>query len=169
VRELRWGVKRSFLDYLSGMSDFGLTMEGGVQALPEEQAFSFPVACPSSSGAGAGAVSFAGSLVFTAHFGALRVLIADPWLEPAPDGAGLTVVRPEEWGPGPGRFLLADLRPVDVLEEDGWVATRFDASLASDGAAMFGGVYPAGEPFDQAVVVAHPRAGQGDSGERVND
>lgn len=149
AHELRWGVKRSFLDYLSGMSDFALAMDGEVRALPQEQAFSFPAVGPV-----AGTLRFAGSLVLTAHFGALRVLVADPWLEPSPDGVRLTVVRPEEWAPGPARFCLADLRPLDVLEEGGWVATRFDASLAPDGVAMFGGVYPPGEPFDPVVVVA---------------
>lgn len=161
ARELRWGLKRSFLDYLSGTGDLALSMDGGVRALPQEQAFSFPVAGPvagARDGAAVEAVRFAGSLVLTAHFGALRVLVADPWLEPAPDGARLTVARPEEWAPGPARFCLADLRPLDVLEEGGWVATRFDAALAPDGVAMFGGVYPPGEPFDHVVVMARPGA-----------
>lgn len=157
ARELRWGVKRSFLDYLSGMADFELRMGEGARVLPRERAFSFPVA-GTGDGEAVGAVRFAGVLSFTAHLGALRVLIAEPWLEPAPGGARLTVSRPEEWGAGPARFVLADLQRAEELDEDGWAATRFDAVLAPDGVALFAGVYPPGEPFEPVVLIARPHA-----------
>lgn len=158
VRELRWGLKRSFLDYLSGMADFDLSMGQGARALPQEQAFSFPVAEAGGDAQGR-VLRFAGELGFTAHLGALRVIIAEPWLERGPGGVRLTVARPEEWGPGPARLALADLRPAGVVRQGEWVVARFGAALAADGVAMFAGVYVPGESFEPVVVVARPEGG----------
>ena len=182
ARELRWGLKRSFLDYVSGMPDFSHSLGAGAAAVPHEQSFAFPAAqagagkfgtepgseADSEAGAaGATAVRFAGELRLVAHFGALRVEFADPWVEMADDGAHLTVRDLDETGPQRGRFRLVDLTPIDVVAEGQWLIWRYQAALAAPAVVIFGGVYPVGEPFDPLAVICRRAAPA--SGEGLND
>lgn len=122
--ELHWPVKRSLVDYVRAQPDG--RVEAGDGAREVDGAFVF---------AAAGSGRFRGRVVLTAHHGMLRVVLADPSLEPAEAPTQLWI------DDGQGRLPFAALAP------DG------SATLTADGADLFmAGPYDEGTALDPPVV-----------------
>jgi hypothetical protein len=156
---LTWPVRESFLGYVNRMGG-RITIIG--PARPGARGFSFPHALAASApgpgeadglGAGGGPMrelAFGGAVAFVAHGGALDVVIADPVL--VFDDLGVLLTVRDSALPGSGtRAVIAELASGSPTPADGETVALVPR-LTSDGSALFGGVYPAGETMDPLFV-----------------
>lgn len=153
VTGLYWDVKRSFVSYVAGNPDgqvYGAdgaeTDGGGTFRFPLEAFRRFP------SGLEA---EFAGEVRFVAHGGLLSVPLVRPAIRFDGDRGELSVSA----GASRGRVTIADVAVAApaVVGEEWLVFPPLATALTAEGAAMFGDVYPQGEPFEP-VRVALPAA-----------
>jgi len=157
---LTWGFKESFRSYISGSIANGeWTVADG--ASYETPNFGFSNGSGSyDSSTGDGLVTFAGSIRFTGHDGALDTTVANPQVQfidadtavilidingETQDGAAVAETAVD--------FVELDLSAATVTNENGSVSiTDAPATLTPAGSAAFG-TYDEGEPFD-AVSIA---------------
>lgn len=148
---LSWGIRRSFLEYISGLPDGRAVLDGGA-AVSSAFGVTFPPATVDfDHAAGAVDLVFDGGLTFTGHFGMLNIRFGQPRVRLLRDKGTLFVVA---GGGGPD----AD-RPIAAFNtnsaNDGChrVWHGRDVRLLSAGAELFGGVYDEGTPLDPLVAV----------------
>jgi hypothetical protein len=147
---LTWGVKRSFVRYLSLLPDFRHAETDGA-FLVSGSFFHFPHAdddaVPATGVGAAGPMRFRGEVRLTGHRGMLAVVIADPWVELRDGRTVLTVVdhRPD----GAGRMPIALLRPTASVTG---TFRRWTASLTDEARWLFDDQYPPGEELDPVEV-----------------
>ncbi|MGR6520303.1 HtaA domain-containing protein (plasmid) [Rhodococcus erythropolis] len=143
-----WGIKRSFIRYISYLPDGDHVGEDGAY-LNEASLFTYPRS--HSSGAGAGELRFRGTVRIGGHGGLLGVLLSEPWIRLSGDRGTLSVVDPSQWPSREGRINLAELecerQPIDT-----GLVLRCAASLAEEGVSVFGGNYSQGTPLDPVVI-----------------
>lgn len=156
---LTWGVKESFRNYVAGPGGGEITVADGA-VRNEDGTFTWPVAGGSYDADGAvGEVRATGTVRFTAHGGALEVVIRDPRVELGTGGALLRAdVQSRELGGGtPKEYPNVDLA---VLEAgvtntgDGVAMDAVGATLTENGAPAFGGFYPPGAALDPVSLDA---------------
>jgi hypothetical protein len=157
---LTWGFKESFRSYISGSIANGewTVADGATYETPN---FGFSGGTGGyDSATGEGIVTFAGSIRFTGHDGALDTTVANPQVRfidadtavillditgETQDGATVAESGVE--------FVELDLSAATVTNENGSVSiTDAPATLTPAGSAAFG-TYDSGEPFD-AVTIA---------------
>lgn len=131
---IAWGVKRSLLDYMARSESFSHSAGDGAAFDPEVGALLPAVVADD------GAIVATGSLLITAHEGALIVPLGSVRIE---DGL-LTVDDPIEPG---ARFPL--LRLTAVESEDG---LRWTTALTHEADALFLHNYLPGTAFDDVIV-----------------
>ena len=149
---LTWGIKQSFLRYLSGLPDGGHAASGGAY-LSESSFFTFPPHTDEQTVAGE--LRFRGAIHLSGHAGLLQILIADPRLILRDTGALLTVANRIDAPEGSERIPLAELEINDSYStQQGLVLPLITAELTAAGCDLFGGHYPAGEPLDPIFVFA---------------
>ena len=113
---LRWGIKRSFISYLSRLPDGSVSAGAGASIISGSY-FQFEpdggapadAAAPPSAGAPedpvqAGVHRFRGEVRLSGHHGMMSLFVADPWLEFGAAGAVLSVADPQQ-APGGGARL----------------------------------------------------------------
>ncbi|HWC83787.1 MAG TPA: HtaA domain-containing protein [Pseudonocardiaceae bacterium] len=154
---LRWGVKRSFVEYIRRMPDGkGAAGSGAVSVGDDEICFAPEVSGrrPDANGGEERFWAFRGDVRFSGHFGMLFVRLADPMLHMQGNGeAELTVDDPEKEGEE-NRLPLVTLRlarqesPVEV---EIWQGS--EVRLSEPGTGLFNNVYPPGEPFEPLTLV----------------
>jgi hypothetical protein len=127
---LRWGVKASFLRYVSGVGGDISCSDGAIES-PE--GFAFPVHAVEADGA----LAAQGSVVIRAHGGLLNVELRDPRLAPTPSGDELSIA-------GPARRIVVATAPAGDLAA---TATP-PLALHPDAVALFDGTYPPGTELD---------------------
>ncbi|TAP39153.1 HtaA domain-containing protein [Arthrobacter sp. S39] len=150
-----WGIKASFMRYLAMQHGTQASIGGGAAATAKNE-FLFPAA-PGVGflpAAGPGGMRFEGDVHFIAHGGLLNVVLADPWIQRVGDQILLSFITGEYSGSSVTPTVLAELVERQSAEDDGSVT--FDATLASSGIHVFGGVYAAGEPLDPIRIVHNP-------------
>ncbi|PHV66152.1 HtaA domain-containing protein [Williamsia muralis] len=146
---LRWPIKRTFVNYVRGMTDgkgsatHGASVTGSMEFLYEND--------PGFSSTDEW--RFRGDVRFAGHSGLLFVKIADPRITVVgADGvAELTVVDP--YG-SDTRLKLATLRVSPQHRPDGiqmWTGT--DVRLSAEGVGLFNDVYQPGEEFDSLEIL----------------
>lgn len=145
---LCWGIKRSFLRYLSRLPDGQCSVTDGASPVPGPL-FVFTAADgqPEDPPDGPTVLRYCGDVRFKGHFGFLKVRVAAPWLEIAGAGGKLSAV-------GIGREPVPRQPLVTFRirrDEDGVVFRGTDVRLTAEGAELFGDHYPVGEPFDDFV------------------
>lgn len=138
---LLWGVKASFLGYLS--------RSGGSVALTEpavyvDGVFGFP---RTGDGETEGTLSFAGGVRFLAHGGLLDVRLDSPnvTLGATPDLSVVTSIAG-----GSQRLVIADLRVSEASVATDLVCI---ATLSEHGALLFESTYPQGTELDPVLIV----------------
>ena len=141
---LEWGIRAGFRDYLDGLGDAVIELDG-LERTPT--GFRFPAA-PDAVGGG-----FTGRLHVRAHAGALDLTLARPAIITTTEGAVLTADI------GARSITLARLLDVDDTERllrDGGEAR--DVALSIDGSIWLGGVYGPWARMDPLRVLraAHP-------------
>jgi len=140
VSALVWGVKASLLDYVRGMPDGAVAVDGAIESA---DGFTFP----SAPGPDDGILRFRGSVTLTGHSGMMRVVIADPWV--AVDSRELSIADPDD---KTGRLTFARFV---ALASDGEQTLRAQGTtLTADGSDLFFGPYREGTTLDDPVVTA---------------
>lgn len=152
---LQWGIKSSFLDYVTRMPD-GRALAGAGVTVNERGELVFPFDEEATSSPET--FAFGGDVRFSGHFGLLFVQIALPHIV-VRDGVGeMTVLDP---GSKDGtRLHLVTLGLTGPRSEDGldrWEAT--DVRLTPEGVELFGDVYQVGEPFEPLTITIPRREG----------
>ena len=156
---LRWGIKRSFISYLSRLPDASVSAEAGAsivsgsyfQFVPDD---GVPAA---GDGAPAGVRKFRGQVRLSGHHGMMSLFVADPWLEFGEADAVLSIADPQQTVGSGGRLELLRLAitgwPV-ATGRDGagpdW--TELPARLAPAAVELFNGQYEAGEEMDPVFL-----------------
>lgn len=162
---LTWGLKRSFVAYVSRLRDGGCGAKGGGSVV-DGSFFHFEPA-ESQTGAedgpppydpttGLGVLRFRGDVRIVGHAGLLYVLLYDPWVEFAADGTRLTVADIEHWPDTTQRIPLAELTPSEPVVDGGLRVWRdVPATLTCEGREVFDEQYETGQPLDP-VTIASP-------------
>lgn len=152
---LRWGIKRSFLDYIRRMPDGQGSLADGARAVGEDEILFAPAALQLGSdpdGTATRTWSFRGEVRFSGHFGMLALRLGSPALTVRGSTAELTIAGAPEDGED-GRLPLVTLDLVQQPAPDGieiWHGT--EVRLTAVATPLFNGTYPEGEPFEPLTV-----------------
>lgn len=154
---LRWGIKRSFINYLSRLPDGSVLADSGASIVSGSYFQFEPAGGASVTDAGMPTDvrirKFRGQVRLGGHHGMLSLLVADPWLEYRAEGAVLTV-SDHQVSPGSGgRLELLGLSVPDwprpgAHHTAGTEWTELPAKLSRDAVELFNGQYLAGEEMD---------------------
>ncbi|PCC30018.1 hypothetical protein CIK76_02645 [Glutamicibacter sp. BW80] len=141
---LEWGLKASFVGYISSLPDGRIEASNGVWQVGNNLAF--PVAVDAKSPEGE--LRFNGRVSFVGHGGMMKLDLIEPRIEEHDDLVLLSVAN--ENGE---RLPIAELVETAVSNAFGLVKTRFAASLTEQGSALFNGQYKAGQDMEPVEVV----------------
>ncbi len=163
---LLWAIKPSFTSYVSRMADGKIYISDGVQ-VNKENVLLFPYEETADDLRDNGrepaesSFSFRGRVAFQAHFGMLDVRVNHPQVRLRGTDGELTVDDPDS-AEGT-RLRLVTFTVAGSTDSDGarfWAADS--VQLTEAGVPLFGGTYPAGEPFAPfRIVIPGPRTGGG--------
>lgn len=143
---LLWNLKDSFRRYVAAMGGEIRTTNGAVEA---PGVFAFPLG--SSEGE---ELRFDGSVVFSAHAGALEVRIASPRIRFEGDAATVSVDHGVGGTPGEQRVDLATIRDTD---QKALLAGRAaHTALATEGRVVFDFIYDGGTELAPILVSKAP-------------
>ncbi|MCX4098487.1 HtaA domain-containing protein [Nocardia sp. alder85J] len=149
---LRWGIKPSFLSYVSNTPDGRGYLNAGA-GITDRNELLFPLderESPADTGADR-VFTFGGDVCFTAHMGMLYVRITAPRIVLRGDSGEL--IAPDPASGSDVRLVTFTLaEPVTEPSRLRWEAT--DVQLTPEGVPMFGDVYQAGEPFAPLTITA---------------
>lgn len=152
IHHLRWGIKSSFLGYVSRMPD-GRAYLGNGAAVNEHNELLFPL-----TSAEDGTFTFGGTVTFSGHFGMLFVQVAEPRIAVRDGEAEMTVADPESDDGGRLRLVTFGLTgPAPEGDLEHWTAA--DVRLTEEGVPVFGDVYQAGEQFAPLTITVPLRQG----------
>ncbi|KUO09512.1 HtaA domain-containing protein [Streptomyces sp. DSM 15324] len=153
---LRWSVKVPFLRYIARSPEGRCSVTVDSASVVDEHTFLFSPDDASAFDADTvtGLLKFRGDVRFAAHYGLLFLSIADPWLSVTGGAGTLTIAAPP--GQSPERIPLTTLhlRTVDPTDTGSCLGTH--VRLTAQGSALFNGVYPADEPFDDLTLLLTP-------------
>ncbi|MGP9529135.1 HtaA domain-containing protein [Glutamicibacter sp. AOP5-A2-18] len=140
---LEWGLKASFVGYISSLADGRIEASNGVWQAGNSLVFpaSLSEEAPDNEGWFNGQVSFSG------HGGMMKLDLIEPRVENQDDAIKLTIDTATE------RVAIAELTETSVSRAFGLVKTRFSAVLTEDGSKLFNGQYPAGQALEDLEVV----------------
>ncbi|ASR35584.1 hypothetical protein BAY61_11905 [Prauserella marina] len=134
---LTWGLKRSFISYVSRLPDLRhAAVDGASIVRPSLLHFEFAEYAN-------GVAKFKGDVRIAGHGNLLYVMITDPWVEFTAEGGVLSVIDIQYWPDRDRRLPLATLRGG---------APELRAFLTEEGRAVFGDQYPAGIELDPVVI-----------------
>lgn len=136
-RDLRWGIKDSFLGYLESLPDCRIATNEGAVREGSGGAFRFPYVRRTELNDGGYRLEFNGDVRIQAHGGMLLVIFMAPWLTIRPEGAELSVVDLMHWPDTSQREVLGI-----SAETEG---PDFPLRLAESALETFNNVYPPGE------------------------
>lgn len=156
-KALRWGIKRSFRDYVLALND-GLESLSSQVTRDERGNFSFE-ADPNGTSKATNdePLKFQGSVVLSGYRGMLLVRVRDPWIEVTNSGMQLTVMHPAYPEKTPERLALAELVEIGTREINGSYFSTLGARLLAPGVRTFDDVYKVGTELDDVTVVFHSR------------
>jgi len=148
---LTWGIKRSFVRYLSSLPDAQVSATDGAEII-EGSLFHFtPDGGSFDPGTRTGTLRFRGDVRLSGHYGMMFVQLLDPWIEFTADGAALTIGEPGD----ENRYALVTLQaapdsPVDANGSLLWEGVQ--TALTAEGSQTFNDQYPAGQPMDPLFI-----------------
>jgi hypothetical protein len=149
---LRWGIKRSFTDYVRRVPDGQVWVGEGAFPLDDhEMFFRLDPDVDPEAAARAGRWPLSGEVRFTAHGGLLFVRIARPVL--VVDGATVELhVADADGGDGPPlRLVTTPWEQVGARDGTAlWLGG--EARLHAEAVELFDDTYAEGESFDELVV-----------------
>lgn len=154
-----WGIKGTFLKYLSGMPDAKFFMGRGALEAPGG-AYFWPLSSSSDydEPSGTRVLKFGGDVRFSGHHRMLYVMFVEPWIVFDDDGAHLSIADPDAYPDLGARLPLVDL-DLDTWQHHS--GARFwsgaPTRLRPEALGIFNNVYQSGELFDPI----HIRVGLG--------
>ncbi|MFH5823165.1 HtaA domain-containing protein [Georgenia sp. AZ-5] len=151
---LTWGLKRSFIRYISSLPD-GAHAETDGASLEPPSLFHFSLdRAELDRSTGRGTLRFRGDVRLSGHHRMLSVMIADPWVELRDDSATLTVVDANHWPDRSRRMPLASLSlPEPTATPAGPMWGPVPARLTREGTTVFNDQYVTGEEMDPAFIL----------------
>lgn len=148
---LRWGIKRSFIDYVFRMPDGGGWVTDGATATEDHVLF-FEFVSVEATDDGGQRWIFRGDVRFGGHGGFLFVRVADPVLAVVGDQATLSIIDPFEED-SEGRLDLVTVKLSRVDGSEGSVVWAGDpVELTAAGVPLFNDVYAEGTAFEPLLV-----------------
>lgn len=150
---LTWGVKRSFVNYLTSLPDGDISAADGASEVGPGLFNFLPGGGTFDPAAGAGVLRFRGDVRLAGHYGMMFVQIADPWVEFQPGGGSLTVALGEPGTDASERIVLVALEAAAPRLVGGdlvWqsVPTR----LTRDGSDVFNHQYGVNQQMDPVSI-----------------
>lgn len=148
ARGLVWGVRESFLAYLTTSPGSQAELDPGSASIPGGQfSFEWDGADEFDLTQPRGVARYRGGVRFTAHFGLLSVAISNPWVHLDGDRGTLSVDGSASTG-GSRIALVSFATSTPEQVESGMLWRDCPTALLGEGAMLFNGVYSAGEVFD---------------------
>lgn len=154
---LTWGIKRSFVRYLSFLPDASMSIDNGAEAT-NGSFFTFkPNGAELDPQTGRGTLRFTGEVRMSGHGGMMRLQLLNPWITLTPEGATLSVSTPGSSGSDsdttPKGIVLVTLK-LPHLDNMGAGLLWQDVPtfLTTDGAALFNDQYPVGQEMDPLFI-----------------
>ncbi|MGO3527165.1 HtaA domain-containing protein [Glutamicibacter arilaitensis] len=140
---LEWGLKSSFVGYISSLADGRIEASNGVWQVGNALAFpvSPAVEVPENE------IWFNGRVSFSGHGGMMKLNLIEPRIVNHDETITLTIDEAGE------RIAIAELTETSVSNAFGLVKTRFAAVLTEAGSKLFNGQYPAGQQMEEVEVV----------------
>lgn len=140
---LEWGLKTSFVSYISSLADGRIEAANGVWQAGN--ALAFPVS--PAAGVPENEIWFNGRVSFSGHGGMMKLDLFEPRIVNHDENISLTIDEAGE------RVAIAELTETSVSNAFGLVKTRFSAVLTEAGSKLFNGQYPAGQQMEEVEVV----------------
>lgn len=145
---LSWGLRASFVEYVVGSGGTIVATDGAVASPAGLGSWLLADASGFDAERSEGMLQFSGQLRYSAHFGALDVVVREPRID-IHDGVG-TLSASTDAGP----MSFASFRTRQVGAASGyraWVGE--DGALSAEATVLFGGSYGAGAAMDPFIVV----------------
>lgn len=148
---LSWGIKRSFIDYITGLPDGSVSATDGA-TVAETSLFCFsPESSDYDVARGTGVLRFRGDVRLAGHHGMLLVRLLDPWVTFTSGGGILSISTGV--GGGQDRTTVGFLSPSTPVETGGsLVWEHVDVVISPEGSELFDGQYAAGQPMDPLFI-----------------
>ena len=146
---LSWGIKRSFIDYISSLPDGSVSAtDGATVAEPSLFCFS-PESSDYDVGRGTGVLRFRGDVRLAGHHGMLLVRLLNPWIS-FTGGSGVLSIST---GDGQDRTPVGFLTPsMPRVADRSLVWDPVDVVISPEGSELFDGQYAAGQPMDPLFI-----------------
>lgn len=153
---LTWGIKRSFVKYLSYLPDAAVSAADGADIV-NGSFFNFaPDGGDFDPSTGLGTLQFKGDVRLSGHGGMMRVRLLNPWVTVTGAGAELGVSG--HASDTPSRIptippVLAELSAgTPLLTEGRLLWLDLTTRLSADGTGVFNDQYPLGQEMDPLFI-----------------
>jgi hypothetical protein len=147
---LTWGIKRSFIDYITGLPDGAVSAADGATVVEPGRFCFTPDGSDYNVAQGAGVLRFRGDVRLAGHHGMMFVRLLDPWVE-LTGGRGILSIS--TGGGGQERTDVGTLRAAAPRDVDGYLVwERVEVLISPAGSELFDGQYAAGQQMDPLVI-----------------
>ena len=148
---LTWGIKRSFMDYISGLPDGAVSAADGAPVTASGVFCFAPAGSEYDPARGTGLLRFRGDVRVAGHHGMMFVRLLDPWVEFAA-GHGVLSISTGDGG-GTDRSDVGTLRTAAPRNMEGFLVwERVEVAVSQAGSELFDGQYAAGQEMDPLVI-----------------
>ncbi len=148
---LTWGIKRSFLDYISGLPDGAVSAADGATVTASGEFCFAPAGSEYDPASGTGVLRFRGDVRVAGHHGMMFVRLLDPWVE-FTAGHGVLSISTGDGG-GKDRSDVGTLRTAAPRNMEGFLVwERVEVAVSLAGSELFDGQYADGQAMDPLVI-----------------
>jgi hypothetical protein len=148
---LSWGIKRSFIDYITSLPDGSVSATNGATVAAASLFCFSPESSDYDAARGTGVLRFRGDVRLAGHHGMLLVRLLDPWIT-FTRGSGVLSISTGDGG-GQDRTTVGFLSPSTPRQAGGsLVWDHVDVVISPEGSELFDGQYAAGQPMDPLFI-----------------
>lgn len=144
---LTWGIKESLIAYIERIEDGVIETTGGASRIGNEFQFTVDGAASDfSSENNSGSLQFRGSVVFTGHWGGMRIEIHDPLIVLVGSTGELLTTAKSVFGPDQVDVFATLIPSIDASH------VTATAQLATAGRALMGQQYEVGQELSPLQI-----------------
>ena len=148
---LIWGIKRSFMDYISGLPDGAVSAADGATVTASGEFCFAPAGSEFDPASGTGVLRFRGDVRVAGHHGMMFLRLLDPWVEFTAGHGVLSICTGD--GGGKDRAEVGTLRTAAPRNMGGFLVwERVEVAVSEAGSELFDGQYAAGQAMDPLVI-----------------